>query len=208
MPEFTAGGAVLIEDGLRFDLARVLDACEALIQACTVPFGTPIIRTVHEAYARRFPWPDPGKSVFRDTWLGISRLYEAVYEPMVVAYDRLTLNAYLLGMTWCEYRDVTAEFVTPLGQRLSELDPTPGIRIYGPEHGVSSFERALPEIVDLVERVVTGPLSGLGLLIQKETPMPASTDSNTFRQRAKILFPHETYGNGRGPIRVRCVRRP
>lgn len=48
-PTFTDGGAVLVEDGLKFDLARVLDACEALLDACTAVFGPGIVRTIHEA---------------------------------------------------------------------------------------------------------------------------------------------------------------
>ncbi len=41
MPTVVEGSAVLIEDGLRFDLARVLDACEAVIDTCAAAFGAP-----------------------------------------------------------------------------------------------------------------------------------------------------------------------
>jgi hypothetical protein len=188
MPTFVEGSAVLIEDGLRFDLARVLDACEAVIETCAGAFGPPVLATAHAHHAR-LAWPDPGRKAFRNTWIGAGKVYDAVCEPLIAVYDPLCLKIFPLGMTWCEHHEDTGEITTPSGGPISGLDPTPRIEICGQERGADFFEPASATLVEIVECLMMGPLIGLGL---RKAPL------------AMILLPHAVYGAGRGPIRVRC----
>ncbi len=206
MPTFTDGSAVLVEDGLRFDLAHVLDACEALIDACAETFGPSIIRTIHEAHAERIPWPHPGKAAFRKLWIEAGKIYDAVCEPIVAVFGPICLKVFPLGTTWCAYREADGALLTPDGSPIDELDPTPGANVYGSEHETNTFNYATPAAVETIGRLLAGPLASRMLRFHASEPCLVSTDMVTLGQFARIAFPHETYGAGRGPIRVRCVR--
>ncbi len=207
MPTFTDGQAVLVEDGLRFDLVKTLDAMEALIDLCAKA-GAPIVRTVHAEHDLRVPWDTHGKRAFRDTCIKIGTIYETIYEPLVAVFDGFCLKLFPFGMTWCVYEEANDMLVTPAGKPISELDPTPGILIYGAERGLNLFDLATPGIVEVVRRIVEEPLIGYGMCFVKGEPLHTSTDMTMLGQFARIEFPHAVFGAGRGPIRVRCERKP
>lgn len=200
-PIFTEGGAVLVEDGLKFDLSKTLDVCETLIDDCSVAFGRAIIRTIHPGYELRAHWPDPGRELFRKVWTEASKIYEAVDEPMVAVFPGLCLKIYPLGGATCRYVAATDTLVTRAGAGIEELDPAPLIKVYGEERGLNLFEVASPGMVDALEAIVSPEL-----FFRKSEPVHVSTDMKTFGRFAYILFPHAAFGVGRGPIRVRCVR--
>jgi hypothetical protein len=208
-PMFLPGEAVLIEDGLRFDLAKTLEANIRLIDACAkgYPGVTPIVRTTHAEYDARLPWPVPGAEAFRRFWIGASELYDVIYEALVVETGPLSLKIFMSGMAWCEHRRSDDVLVTPAGEPISKLDPTPGARVYGPADGLESFSPASLDTVEAVRLLLTGPLAPLGLEFLKSEPFHISTDMATLGQFATVRFPHAVYGAGRGPIRVRCVTR-
>jgi hypothetical protein len=198
-PIFTDGGAVLVEDGLTFDLAKVLDACESLLDACTAAFGAGIVRTIHPSYDLRAAWPDPGRAKFRQVWTEAAKLYEAVDEPMIAVFPGLCLKIMPLGGAVCRYAD--GAIVTLAGAPIKELDPTPAIRVYGEERGLSAFALATPGTVEAVEKILAPELE-----FWKSETLYVSTDMRTLGRFAAIRFPHAAFGAGRGPIRVRCVR--
>lgn len=207
MPTFTDGQAVLVEDGLRFDLVKTLDAMEALIDLCAKA-GAPIVRTIHEARPARLPWDAHGKRVFRETCIKIGGVYEAAYEPFVAVFDGFCLKLFPFGMTWCVYEEAADRLVTPKGKPIAELDPSPGILLYGSERGLNLFDLASPGIVEVVRRIVEELLVEYGMRFVKSEPLHTSTDMTTLGQFARIDFPHEVFGVDRGPIRVRCERKP
>ncbi|WKZ28673.1 MAG: hypothetical protein QY323_04005 [Patescibacteria group bacterium] len=208
MPTFTDGQAVLVEDGLRFDLAKVLDAMSKTIDDCAEVFGTPIIRTIHEEYGARVPWDETGRAGFRDTWIRAGKVYDAVYEPMVVVFEAMCLRVFPLGTATCEYHAARDVLLTPSGDPISELDPTPRIMIRGRERGLNLFEIPSPEIVRIIEHLAQTSLSALGLEMRTSDLCHVSTDLSALGQFATLSFPHSLYGMGRGPIRVRCERKP
>jgi len=200
-PIFTDGGAVLVEDGLKFDLAKVLRTCESLLDACTAAFGPGIIRTKHAAYDMRAAWPDPGRAMFLHVWMEAGKIYEAVDEPMIAVFPGLCLMLLPLGGAVCRYDAARDALVTMAGAEIGELDPSPIIRIYGEERGLSAFGLAPPGMVDAVEKLIAPDL-----LLWKSETLHVSTDMKTLGRFAYVRFPHDAYGAGRGPIRVRCVR--
>lgn len=208
MPTFTDGQAVLVEDGLRFDLAKVLDAMMTLVDGCEDVFGTPIIRTVHEEYGARVPWDKTGKTGFRETWIKAGKVFDAVYEPMIVVFEAMCLRLFPLGTATCEYHTAKHVLLTTSGDPISQLDPTPRIMIRGVERGLNLFEIPSPEIVLIIERLVAGPFASLRLEMRKSDLCHVSTDLSALGQFASLSFPHDVYGMGRGPIRVRCERKP
>jgi len=179
----------------------VLDACEGLIDICAAAFGPGIVRTIHEAYDARPAWPDPGRGMFRQVWTEAGKLYDAVDEPMIAVFPGLCLKILPLGGAVCRYEAASGAIVTMSGASIGELDPTPAVRIYGEERGLSAFSLATPGMVDSLEKIVAP-----GLEFWKSETLYVSTDMKTLGRFAAIRFPHAAFGAGRGPIRVRCVR--
>ncbi len=208
MPIFVDGGAVLVEDGLRFDLANVMNAMMCLIDLCAKAFEEPpLVRTIHPAYGARIRLDERGKEKLRKTWIAISRLYEAICEPFVVVFPGFCLKLYPFGMAWCEYYASRKELLAPGGAPFSEFDPTPMIVLYGAERADNLFDLASLGLVQAMQRIVTGPLVELGMTFVKSEPFHVSTDMTALGQFARIVFPHAVFGAGHGPIRIRCVRK-
>lgn len=203
---FCAGGTILIP-GPRYDLRKVLDAYEQVIDVLTerIGGGRSTVSTTREQYREHLDWPDPGKGVARETWLRMAELYEAVDEPLVHAVGGMTAKAYLLGKTWCVYHRERDLITTPTGLDLSELDPHPVIGVYGPEVQDNSYQLCDAATIAAVRGLLAGPLAGLGLEMTESQILTEPSDPSRPLQIAFIDFPHAGYGDGFGPIRVRCV---
>jgi hypothetical protein len=198
-------GFALVE-GNRFDLNAVLSAYEAVVDALAEEFsdGATTLATAHEEYAKKIPWPEPGKAMARRAWYGMADLYEVVDEALVHAMGRITVKAFLLGKTWCVHHPATGRLTTPRGEDVSTLEPQPVICLYGEQGGPNEYAVADAADIAIARRVITTDLAHLGLAFETSQPV---VDPATGRNLlvAFVTFPHALYGKGRDIIRVRCV---
>jgi hypothetical protein len=204
-PVFCADGTVLVT-GARFDLERVLDAYEQVVDALAGAFpGGSDVRTRH-ANRVSHTWPVPGRAYASGFWRKAAESYEVVEEPLLHRFGGALVKAYVLGKTWLVYVPEADRLFTPTRGDVSELDPSPTLCFYGPARADEPDVHALLDArtLSIIRGQFDGPLAALGL---EYSEVPLARDGRTGETLgvAYAQFPHARYGDGIGPIRVRCV---
>lgn len=203
-PRMLQGGAVLVK-GPRFDLEKVLDACDELVADIGSAYRPGRIEAVKDepGLGRAIAWPDPGKAAIRGIWREAAKIYEAVDEPVVFPMEEISLKAYPLGKSWLVYHPGADEIRTPDGRPLGEFDPTPTICVYGRRRGPNAYRFAsAADIANVgVRLMVRFAGRGLDYLVSNVFFDPDGSP----RQAGFIRLPHAAFGDGFGDIRVRCV---
>lgn len=196
-------GAVCIE-GMRFSLEKVIAAYVALIDRLVAAYGdyASWVCSSRNGYQRPLPWNAEGKAEAIRIWRMMREHYDAVDESLVHSIGPLSVKAYLLGKTWCVYHPMEDRLSTPTGEAVGGLDPTPIICIYGARQG-DAFAPVSEADMAKVDAVVRTALAGLGIAI--ETATAERADGTVAGQFGWLLLPHDAYGEGYGPIMVRCV---
>lgn len=204
-PVFCAGGTVLVT-GLRFDLARVLDAYARVLDTFSEarPGGFEVM--TRDPSRVSHAWPGPGREKALAFWRAAAGTYEAVDEPLIHASGGLVIKAYLLGKTWLVHDPASDRLLTPTRGDLSELDPSPMLCFYGAMRDGEPDMHALLDDREIAAArgAIEGPLSGLGLAWH-EVPLVRNETTGETLGVGFATFPHAVYGDGVGPIRVRCI---
>jgi len=196
-------GAVCIE-GKRFSLEKVLQTYVAVIDRLVAEYGdrSSWVSSSRSGFQRPLVWDAEGRGEALRVWRMMHEHYDAVDESLVHAIGPLSIKAYLLGKTWCVYRPMDDRLMTPLGESVGELDPTPTICVYGARNG-DSYAPVSTEDMAKVIAVTRSVFAELGLSL--ETATAEHQDGTVAGHFGWLTFPHETFGEGYGPIMVRCV---
>ena len=100
-----SGGAIALF-GRKYDLALVLPAYQALIDALTVRFGRDR-SYVASADWDRLPepqaWPEPGKKLASEAWQDFATDYDVLGSNAVHRIGPLEVDAFLLGADFARY---------------------------------------------------------------------------------------------------------
>lgn len=196
-------GAVCIE-GKRFSLDRVLEAYVAVIDRLVAEYGdrSSWVSSARNGYQRTLAWHEGGRDEAVKVWRMMREHYDAVDESLVHSIGPLSIKAYLLGKTWCVYRPMDDRLMTPLGESVGELDPIPTICVYGARNGDSYAPVGATDMAR-VDALVRDVFTGLGLSF--ETATAQRQDGTIVGHFGWLTFPHGTFGEGYGPLVVRCV---
>lgn len=202
---FRNGWVLILGD--RYDLRKALDAAEAVIDCLSRHLGpqSSVVSTELPGYRRDLVWPTPARELARDTWIKAAREFDVSDISLSHRIGPLTVKVFLLGKTWCVYDRDTGRLTTPGLRPVSDLDPTPTICLYGPETQPGCYGLLEPAVLDAVETALRTDLGDLGLQMERHVLTPDPTRPESTLQVAFLTLPHAVYGNGRGPIRVRCV---
>lgn len=199
------GGTRLI-DGRKFDFEQIYVAYVRLIDALTEENGGTSTLGTRYSHIGRVDWPRPGKSVAARVWARAREAYDVVREPLHHQFGTLTIHAYLLG-TSCAVRDSKTGIISLQGgAAVSTLQSAPWIRVAGFEENPAIMTFPTAEQVSRVEPVFLRELASLGAVFRKKDGAPTAVDGlSNCAQFGFIDFPHEVFGAGYGPLRVRCV---
>jgi len=202
---FTRGAAII--HGQQFDFAKLLKTYEEVIDIFSKQFSGDeevLVSTTHRQFSWNLPW-FTNKDELKDIWSKIAMHYEVVDEALVHAIGPLTIKVFLFGKTWCVFDTQRNVLLTPAHEDIALLDVRPVICIYGKQKDVNKYGLVDAVTMMAVKDVIDHELAPFQFSFVRDGPYFNHGDHLHELFFGRLFFPHEVYGNGRGPIRVCCV---